>query len=387
MGRSGAVTASTESPRLLGLDLVRATAIALVLISHCGDIFSSWFNRQPIHLASLSGFFGVELFFVLSGFLIGRLLIDIADSGPSLRAWGIFMVRRGLRTLPLYFAWLGVLLLIWPPEFWDPNRASVWHYVLSYGSLTQNLAWPMVHGWFGVSWSLTVEEWFYLLFSTLFLGGTAMVGRHHGLLIALLVFLVVPPALRYFMPVSSEISETIHKVAVFRLDAIAFGVAMTWTNSTWQFGKWTSYSMLLLGLTAVLFVWLGGLATVPVIGPGFRDRVLMFELTSAGFALCLPAALRFVTTVRPVVVCLRALSSQSYCIYLTHLSVLELTGYYQVQWRIPPTICIIGDILIIWGLSNASYRWFERPILTVRPQQSGARNADDFRVRRFSNIG
>jgi peptidoglycan/LPS O-acetylase OafA/YrhL len=54
---------------------------------------------------------GVELFFVLSGFLIGGLLIDISDRQPSLRAWLIFMIRRWMRTLPAYFVVGGVSLM------------------------------------------------------------------------------------------------------------------------------------------------------------------------------------------------------------------------------------------------------------------------------------
>ena len=158
---------------------MRATAIVFVLASHCGDTFAGWLGGRAPEWLSVSGFFGVELFFVLSGFLIGRLLLGIIAEPPSLRAWGVFMARRWMRTLPIYLLWIAVLAVIWPPRPWDQ--------VLRYATLTQNLAWPMPSGWFGVSWSLTVEEWFYLLFSALLLSarGTArpaggVLGGDHG---------------------------------------------------------------------------------------------------------------------------------------------------------------------------------------------------------------
>jgi len=383
---TGGVVAPGASHRSLGLDLVRATAIMLVLISHCGDFFSSWLNLQPPALGSLAGFFGVELFFVLSGFLIGGLLIDIADTRPGYGTWAVFMARRWLRTLPLYFVWLVVLFLIWPPHFWELDRSSVWRDALYYGSLTQNLAWPMVDAWFSVSWSLTVEEWFYLSFSALFLGCAVMLGRRRGLLIALAVFLIIPPILRCLAFAGDDVSETIRKAALFRLDAIAFGVAMTWINATWRLDRRMPYPLLAAGISLIMFIWLGGLGALTVLGDDFRERVLLFELTSLGFVLCLPASLRLVSAARPFTACLQAISAQSYCIYLIHLTVLEMTDFYRVPWHMPVAVCIAADLIIIWAVSYVSYRWFEKPILAMRPRQARVTTAGELRNLEFSNV-
>jgi peptidoglycan/LPS O-acetylase OafA/YrhL len=378
--------AVSSSHRSLGLDLVRATAIMLVLVSHCGDFFASWLDLQPTTFGSLAGFFGVELFFVLSGFLIGGLLINIADTRPSYPTWVIFMARRWLRTLPLYFVWLAVIFLIWPPHFWDSDRSSVWRDALYYGSLTQNLAWPMVDGWFGVSWSLTVEEWFYLVFSALFLGCAITLGRRRGLLVALAVFLIVPPILRYFAFGGDDVSETIRKTAVLRLDAIAFGVAMTWLNGTWRLDRRMPYPLLAVGLFLIIFLWLDGLATLSILGGEFRQRVLLFDLTSLGFALCLPASLRLVKAAPPIAVCLQAISAQSYCIYLIHLTVLEMTDFYRTPWHVPVAVCIVADLIVIWGISYVSYHWFEKPILAMRPRQVRGTTAGELPGLAFSKV-
>ena len=184
--------------RLIGLDLLRALAICGVLITHTG-LYGLHFGADW-WLASAGGY-GVELFFVLSGFLIGRLLLEIIERDPSFRAWGIFMIRRWMRTLPLYVLWIVVLLTIDPPP--NPFLTS-----LKYFFLVQNFAWPM-SDWFAVSWSLTVEEWFYLLFGAVLIALAARV-RSLGLIATCTIFLILPLLLRLNISVADadwELSE------------------------------------------------------------------------------------------------------------------------------------------------------------------------------------
>src|ERR1700690_440934 len=143
------VRAGSAADRNFGLDLARFTAVSLVLITHCSIIFLSLASLQAPVFVQLSGFFGVELFFVLSGFLIGRLLFRIAATDPTPRGWLTFMTRRWLRTLPLYFVWLAVI----PTALPAPAHLAV--HLLRYGTMTQNLAWPMpADHWFNESGAL-----------------------------------------------------------------------------------------------------------------------------------------------------------------------------------------------------------------------------------------
>ena len=98
--------------RNFGLDAVRATAILLVLIAHGTQFIASTisgFGLNPADLSWPPGFVGVELFFCLSGYLIGRILLEIERRGASLGDVRRFLVRRWLRTLPLYFLVLAAL--------------------------------------------------------------------------------------------------------------------------------------------------------------------------------------------------------------------------------------------------------------------------------------
>src|SRR5690349_14758666 len=80
--RSLMLESGSPTHRNLGLDLLRALAIVLVLTSHFGDTFASLYGGVSPHYVSISGMFGVELFFVLSGFLIGNLLLRIVRTEP-----------------------------------------------------------------------------------------------------------------------------------------------------------------------------------------------------------------------------------------------------------------------------------------------------------------
>jgi peptidoglycan/LPS O-acetylase OafA/YrhL len=202
--------------RLAGLDLLRAGAIVAVLLMHLlNREFTARHLVQPGWSGSL-GYFGVELFFILSGFLIGRILIGIAANKPGPRDWALFLVRRWMRTLRLYFLWLVVLLTVTPPANFVATAA---HYV----TFTQNLTWPM-GDWFPVSWSLAVEEWFYLLFSFVLLLLAA--ARVRGAVLwTCLLFVTVPLAGRIFLiPPDAPFDVGMREVALVRLDAIAWGV-------------------------------------------------------------------------------------------------------------------------------------------------------------------
>ena len=141
------------------LDAVRGIAI-LVVLAHNLHGFSS----LPLSLFSNYGWMGVDLFFVLSGFLITGILLDSKPSGGYFRN---FYARRCLRIWPLYYSVLILMFVILPlvrPQDVSElfQRSSPWW---SYPFFLQNFlvsAPALAVGPLGVSWSLAVEELFYL---------------------------------------------------------------------------------------------------------------------------------------------------------------------------------------------------------------------------------
>ena len=146
-----------------GLTGLRAVAITIVVARHAGEVSS------PAVTAFAFGFAGVDIFFVLSGFLITSLL-----AGEWSRNGGIslpqFYVRRALRLLPALFLFLAVLLLFVPFQPAGERRSLVEAAGLSaafLGNIAKTLNWvfPLPH-----MWSLGMEEQFYLVWPALLVG-------------------------------------------------------------------------------------------------------------------------------------------------------------------------------------------------------------------------
>lgn len=181
-------------PRMPELDVVRGIAILAVLIFHgCGDSLYYHVQRplwqQVIMAMAAQGWAGVNLFFVLSGFLITGILLD---SAPQSGYYSQFYIRRALRILPVYYLAL-LIVLIW--RYGSGTRAeTVWAFAgLSFIYLSNVSALFGVDFLYPLLWSLSVEEHFYLVWPAL----VRRLGRRSLALLAILIC-TVEPALRYY---------------------------------------------------------------------------------------------------------------------------------------------------------------------------------------------
>ncbi|RPH56400.1 acyltransferase [bacterium] len=158
----------TPAPRLPVLDGLRGVAILLVLVLHF-----TMYGGTPgvagidgfVHRFALAGWIGVDLFFVLSGFLITGILWD-AKGGE--RYFRNFYARRLLRIFPLYYGAL-VVFLVLLPLLWPAHAGlarlrgeGVWYWTYLVNFQIAREGWPDF-GALGHFWSLAVEEQFYLL--------------------------------------------------------------------------------------------------------------------------------------------------------------------------------------------------------------------------------
>ena len=164
---------SSPAPsRIPALDGVRGVAILLVLMFHQTILVPQ--NRLDSLIARLGGmgWVGVDLFFVLSGFLITGILLDAKGQAHYFRN---FYARRVLRIFPLYYAVVFVSLVVLPhihhPKAQNFGRVrgdEVWYWTyLSNFIIAKRNAWR--HGILDVSWSLAIEEQFYLFWPTIVL--------------------------------------------------------------------------------------------------------------------------------------------------------------------------------------------------------------------------
>lgn len=339
--------------RVFGLDLLRAAAITMVVFTHFSVVAGRIFDFPVSRHVRIGGTYGVELFFVLSGFLIGSLLLDIVERDPDFRSWRIFMVRRWMRTVPLYVLWVAILFVFWPP-------ADDWMtHALSYLTFTQNLAWPMP-SWFGVSWTLSVEEWFYLAFSGVLLA-LAVIDARRAVPIACATFILIPAVLRIaFAPAEGDLDAMVRKVVVFRLDAIAYGVVAVWICRSWPSvaRRWSSVAFA-VGILLVGMTYVAGQAYWPI----------TLSVAPLGLALLLPAAAALMSAPAIVEVPIRWISERSYATYMVHLTIVAAAARSVTDGRLAAEHAIPLALIVTLLLSDLSCRFFEKPILRLRPPQ------------------
>lgn len=353
--------------RIFGLDLMRATAIALVIFGHLWWLLPDK-NGLAGQLTSLSGFFGVELFFVLSGFLIGRILLrQFLETSFDRAVIVTFLKRRWLRTLPNYYLILPVNFLL---AFFVSGTPPDWRYLF----FLQNLAWPMPV-FFTESWSLSVEEFAYLLLPAALMLAGLLNGRR-----SLSVFFSAVLVLIVFVFGFRQIYHGIHgatsmefwntslkSVVIYRLDAIFLGVIAAWFShrfpSVW---RRTAGFMAFAGLIVVCFLSFG----VGFLGLS-QDRFPMFwnvfylPLASLGFCFFLPICSRWIAgglLSRPV----SFVSRISYALYLVHYGVV-LRCVRQLEWSGPfaqGMLYLGGSIFLAWIV----YRFYETRFMRWRDQ-------------------
>lgn len=189
--------------RYPALDGVRGVAVIMVLIWHyltclVSNDAGSWapFARRLFSTTAS----GVDLFFALSGFLIAGILLDKKGSAGYFR---VFYLRRTCRIFPLYFLLLGLFLLL-AGRLPLAGQSNEWlfHHPMplwSYATFTQNLFMGIERtfgaNWLGVTWSLAVEEQFYLILPFIIL----LVGKRKLIWIVAALFLSLP-VLRWASP-------------------------------------------------------------------------------------------------------------------------------------------------------------------------------------------
>ena len=163
-GRRGALRGPHTS-RMIELDFLRGIAIVLVLFHHTLLVFG--YEQMGFFSRSLTrfGWTGVDLFFVLSGFLVGGLLFQEIRKNGRLNA-GRFLIRRGFKIWPGYFVFIAFY------------AAKLWRHGVTARDVLRSLLPNLVHlqnylphpgHWPGQTWSLAVEEHFYLALPALLL--------------------------------------------------------------------------------------------------------------------------------------------------------------------------------------------------------------------------
>ena len=359
------IKSSSQTERIFGADLIRAVAITSVMLSHTLPGASTFAAVRAAR--GLFGYFGVEIFFVLSGYLIGAILLRslFNDRLSSLPDLVVFWKRRWFRTLPNYYLFL--LLNLGAARWSDGNwPASGWNFFwFGQGLLTEHPKF------FTVAWSLAVEEWFYLTFPLLlWMTLKAFRNREIAFWLSVAVFLFVPLAFRGWMT-GRDWDDGLRKVAVLRLDAIMFGVILAYLRER-RPARWHSLcSAWPLGImgTAGLMIYLMAGHEMTV-GSTF-DRVFFFSATSLSLALLFPFVLMLKPPGENITTQVHRLSLWSYSMYLSHAWLGQLLhSLFQVAgWSLHGVNAVVLSLLDWIATLTVSawlYSRYEKPLMELR---------------------
>ena len=370
---------SPKEPRILELDGIRGVAVLAVVFYHYAVIgpgaeFHTWlyWGRAAFRL----GWSGVDLFFVLSGFLIGGILLDARNSA---RYFQTFYARRGFRILPLYFLWLALYpLAVAAYSRWGipalPESPQMYLRWSTYWVFLQTLtfAFPIpyrtvAYYWLGPTWSLAIEEQFYLVVAPLVRVLTA-----RRLLYLLLGLLAVCPVLRVSAYFDWLHSHWYIPITLARADSFAAGIlaAMAWktpTSRAWLVArkKLLSWTLAVLFLGPLVFTkWYAA-------GDDLFAQAFKLEFLAIFFALMILTVLAnnsgwLAWLMRNSV--LREMGRLSYCIYIIHLSVLAGCCAFFLhdvpRFDTPASFGAVGfSFVLTYCLAWLSFKYFEGPML------------------------
>ena len=218
---------STVLKRNFGLDLLRAIAISLVLISHCTFLLFPEANSFGVTFVRTMGAVGVDLFFVLSGYLIGGILLKIiTEKEVSFNELFRFWKRRWLRTLPNYFLILLANIALAIVLGIDLPKS-----VILYFGFFQNFLYQHPN-FFTEAWSLSVEEFAYLLLPFMIILSVLIFNKlnRKSLFVKVTVLVIILLTIlkwKYFNSTVinnyQEWSGTFRKVVIYRIDSIYYG--------------------------------------------------------------------------------------------------------------------------------------------------------------------
>ena len=358
--------------RVAELDGLRGVAILLVLWHHSVE----WY--LPLNSAHLVGWLragsclswsGVDLFFVLSGYFIGGILIDQRESPRLIRT---FYVRRAFRILPLFYFTLAILLVAAAAHLMDATQLSPsWVYGLFLSNFT--MAWLNTWDWapLSVLWSLAVEEQFYLTAPWLV---RWIPTRRLPLLLLCLI------AGAWLLRISIHLTQPGNTLAPrvlmpARMDTLALGALLAWAVRTESAGpfirrltdtwKWWSVASVALVFLAAVNYFLG----IDYVTNCYGYSVLAFSyaLLVAVVAVVRPPWLvSLLSSPLPT-----SFGRYSFFIYLWHIPISSLVvrwlwgrNEFILQSQASYAIMLSG-LAATWLAGMASWKIFESPLLRL----------------------
>jgi peptidoglycan/LPS O-acetylase OafA/YrhL len=365
---------TVTAQRANGLDTLRAAAIALVFMYHYW-IFVS--HEQTFGWASAIGWTGVDLFFVLSGYLIANQIFKGIARGQQLSA-GAFYARRLLRTIPNFYAVLALYLLL-PAWMGGSTPPPAWRFL----TFTQNIG---LHSGtaFSHAWSLCIEEQFYLLFPLVTLIGARYVRsiRAGWILVGGLALAAIALRSVLWLKYGTEAGDDVkgyypnlYYATLCRADEFLPGIAIAMLKNfhrdRWQRLMQHGQALLLVATIATASILCGAYRWYYIdnYGYGYFMTGFGYSLIACAYGLMVLAALSPSSWLaRTRIPGASALALWSYAIYLTHKSI-GIIANHELDGAVSPAalvaIVIVASLIGGWLL----YRLVETPFMRLRDRR------------------
>ena len=360
-----------HASRVNGLDTLRAAAITLVFMNH----YMAFVSQTPTFgWGSVVGWTGVDLFFVLSGYLIANQIFAGLARGATLSP-GSFYARRALRTLPVFWVVLA-LYFLFPAVMGGNPPPPLWRFL----TFTQNIG---LHSGtaFSHAWSLCIEEQFYLVLPlVLAMGARWGFGRSQGwTLLSALLLLGVGSRVILWLDYGTGYAEYyphIYYATLCRFDEFLPGIAVAMLKNfhrpVWERITRHGQGVLAVGAVATAILLYFECRYREIDGYGYT-----FFLTAAGYSLLAMAFAVLVTAAlspnswlhRVRIPGAYHIAVWSYSTYVSHKAVMMILRRLLQPFEVPPFVlaAVIGIASILVGA--LLYRLVELPFMAIRDRR------------------
>lgn len=352
------------------LDSIRWYAASMVVFAH---IFQIWtWNDTTVSLFPL-GQAGVVIFFVLSGFLITRLLLKEPIDKPLGHSFKEFYIRRSLRIFPIYYVFL-ILMYIPNIDNMQSYGAAPWLYLTNFYIFNHN-SWIGAHSHL---WTLSVEEQFYLVwpFAILFLRN-----RPKALLGLFISVIILSLSTRLLLSLHGFASVQITVHSLTTLHCLALGALIALGNRSQPHRlKSAGYPLLIAGM-------------VMYYGLYYLSDVLVFDVMKQ-FALGLAAAGLIIKAIysdaKHTILHNKLtmhLGKISYGIYLYHNIIVayyaDIAKYLGIDAGDSLSVKVALSLLFTLAIAELSFRLIEAPMLRFKNKLTLSANTAPATANRF----
>lgn len=352
-----------DKNRIFGLDLLRALAITFVVNGHGSFMLdNSCMEGFPfIRLID-----GVDVFFVLSGFLIGSIILREFNKSTEIKPSDlvVFWKRRWFRTLPNYYL---ILLL---------NYLFVKHKIIiedldkfniDFVFFLQNFKTPFL-GFFWESWSLSIEEWFYIFTPVVIFLLLKIFRLKNAFLIATIMMAFLPLIYRInlFDPTLDHFTWgiKIRKTVLCRLDSISYGLFASWIccyfPSIW---KKVKVPFFIIGFAIIIFI-----INYKQESTTFYKQTIYFSLLPFSIMLLIPLLESWKSSSGLISKAVQHISKISYSMYLINLALVAevIRDNFASNGGRDGIFKYSIYLLIVVVFSSLNYKYFEKPMMDLR---------------------